>query len=99
MSNFVYLNVYPIIYVKFMGRGQPNKVTDTIDALPKENTYIIVFTPIYKDQYEHFKKKENINILYETPMAANSNYSAKYGYKGYDGKGNRTQLIVFEMKD
>lgn len=58
--------------------------------LPKEHTYIQVFTRSYEQHLNILKTQPNIKILYETPYAINT-------YHG--GTANRQKLVVWEFTD
>ena len=72
-----------------------NHVTSRYDFsikpnLPKEHTYIQVFTRQYESYLNMLKNQPNIKVLYETPYAINT-------YHG--GTANRQKLVVWEFTD
>lgn len=89
MSEFLHTPLNTVFDTKWDQEGRQYK-SYFRENLPKEHTYVLVFTRSYEHYLGILKEQPNVKILYETPYAINT-------YHG--GVTNRQKLVVWEFTD
>ena len=95
MSKFVYPPIYEVITSTWVA-GKSDRFFDGHyekkfnDKLPKDYTYVMVFTKVWDPHLKELKKQPNVKILHETPYAINTNHG---------GRENRQKMVVWEFTD